>query len=176
MRQRDDEGHRDLVKLVVGSAHDGDLRDQAGFHDHVLDFGRRDVLRADLQHVLGPVGEREVPVGMDGDPVTSAEPAPVVEAVRGLRRLVEVPGEERYAGCSLDEEVAGLLGRNGGYPVVADDRYLVLGGGTAHRHGMVWRVWVPDDRVRDGLGHAPPADRLDTQHAVKGSVAYASAE
>src|SRR5260370_35207574 len=145
MRRGDPDSPGDLVQLVVGPAYGGNLCDQARFEDYALDLGRRDVFGANLQHVLGSVGEREVTVGVDRDPVTCPEPASLVEAVRGRRRLVEVLGKERQAGRSLDEEGAGLLGLSGRDTVVPYDRDLVLGGGAAHRHRTVRRIRVPDD-------------------------------
>ena len=56
---RNDEHHRHLVKHRMffpdhrGLAHAGDDC------DHLLDLGRRDILGADLEHVLGAVAEFE---------------------------------------------------------------------------------------------------------------------
>jgi hypothetical protein len=79
------------------------------FRDDALDLGCRDILGTDLQHVLGPVGEREVAVGVDGDIVSGPKPSAFVEALRGRSRLVQVLGAPRPAGCSLDQEVASKL-------------------------------------------------------------------
>src|SRR5258708_5861376 len=68
------------------------------------------------------------------------------------------------------ERVALLPGDHEGH------RDLVLRRGRANGHRRVWGVGVPYYRMRDGRGHAPPADRLDAERAVERHVAHAAAE
>ena len=89
-------GH--LAPLLVGHADDGDAGDPVDVVDEVLDFGRVDVLAARDDHVLEPVRDVEVAVGVEIAEVAGAEPA--VRRERAGRRLgeVEVAREDVRAG------------------------------------------------------------------------------
>src|SRR5205085_1385388 len=70
--------------------------------------------------------------------------------------------EQRQADNALDREIAGVA--DFGRPaVIIGDADLVFARGAADRHRDVGLVDLADDAVGDGLGHAPPADDLDTE-------------
>ena len=105
---RDDEDdrhlvqHRMLLRHHRGLAHAGDQR------DHLLDLGGRDILAADLEHVLGAVAELDVAVLEQGDAVAGDEKAVLVKALaRGLF-VVQILLEQRQTGNALDREIAGV--------------------------------------------------------------------
>jgi hypothetical protein len=64
--------------------------------EQVLDFLGRDVLPAADDDVLQPVGDRQVPVGVEPSDVSGPEPAAGQER-RGVQRGVGVAGEELRA-------------------------------------------------------------------------------
>jgi hypothetical protein len=71
--------HRMLLRHHRGLAHAGHDR------NHLLDLGRRDILAADLEHVLGAIAEPDETVLDQGDAVAGDEIAVLVKAfARGL--------------------------------------------------------------------------------------------
>ncbi|MNQ68870.1 hypothetical protein D3C85_834410 [compost metagenome] len=58
---------------------------------------------------------------------------------------------------------------------VVDDANLVGGGGAADAHLGVGQAGQCNDRVRDGLRHAPPADGLDAEGLRQCRIADAGA-
>ena len=74
--------HR-FAPLLVGDADDGDVGDVGVRLSDVLDLGRVDVLATRHDHVLDPVVQEQVPVGVAEAGVAGAEPAVVVD--RGPR-------------------------------------------------------------------------------------------
>ena len=81
--------HDDRVDLLtpcrVGDADHGDLLDRRVGRDRVLDLDRVDVLAAGDDHVLDPVDEVDVAVGVEVALVAGVVPA-VAERSRGLLR------------------------------------------------------------------------------------------
>ena len=108
---RNDEDHRHLIQHRMlfrnhrGLAHAGHHR------DHLFDLGRRDIFTADLQHVLGAVAELDEAVIQQRDAVAGDEIAVLVEALAGGFLVVEVFLEQRQAGNSLDQQIAGAADR-----------------------------------------------------------------
>ena len=89
---RNDEHHRHLVEHRMLLRHHGGLAHAGHHRDHLLDLGRRDVLAADLQHVLGAVAELDEAVLQQRDAVAGDEIAVLVEALaRWPFRCADIP-------------------------------------------------------------------------------------
>ena len=111
--QRNDEHDRHLVQHRMLLRHHRGLAHAGHHRDHLFDLGGRDVLAADLQHVLGAVAELDEAVFEQRDAVAGDEIAVLVKALGGGLFVVQIFGEQRQAGNALDQEIAGVadLGR-----------------------------------------------------------------
>ena len=170
-----DLGRGDILAADVGDRHfvehrmlpgdDGDLAGQRLFGDHPLDLGRGDILAADLQHVLGPVGEAAEAVAVDGDLVAGRKESFLVERLCGRFLVAEILSEHGKAAHAADEQVAGLV-RADRIARLVQDADIVFDRGLADRERPVRQMDLADEALCDGLGHAPPADRLDAEYLV----------
>ena len=141
--------------------------------NHPFDFGGCNVFAADLQHVFRPVGKVEPAVFAERDPIAGDEPALRVERVGGGLRVVEVFGKERQAAHAPDQEVAGFARL--GVAAVNIDAQAVFGRAPPHRERGIGQLDQPHRAMGDGLGHAPPAKRLDAKVGIPGRLAHAGA-
>ena len=105
---RHDDGVDDLAPTLVGDAEDGRLEHGGVGVEGVLDLGAVDVLAAGDDHVLGPVDEVQVAVGVEVADVAGAVPLAVEHGLGRLLGLVPVPGHHVRA---LDHDLADLAGR-----------------------------------------------------------------
>src|SRR5262249_49260671 len=80
-----------LAPAVVGYPHHGGFESRRVCHEVVLQLDRGDPLATGLDDVLGPVGERDVPVAGQRAHVAGTQPA-VVELGRVGRLVAEVRG------------------------------------------------------------------------------------
>src|SRR3984885_13301222 len=110
-----------LAPLVVGHADDGGLADVRVGHQRVLQLHGGDPLAAGLDHVLGPVGQRDEAERVDGADVAGAQPA-VVE-LAGIVVLVIAAGDPGTADLDLADGHA-VVGQHGAF--VADQAALDL--------------------------------------------------
>jgi hypothetical protein len=141
-----DEGHRHLDQVgVLDADHRGDL--DAGVAPEVrLDLGRRDVLAADLEHVLEPAGVADPPLGVEPAEVSGPEEPLLVGAAAGVLGVVEVAGEHPWSG---QPDLAHLAGRALTPALGVDDpdpdtRERATGGGEPQPVGVV-KVTEGDD-------------------------------
>ena len=94
-----DVGLHALAGALVGQAHHRALRDRRMVVEHVLDLVRVHVEPRDQDHVLEPVHDREVAVGVGHRDVAGVEPA-VADRERGLLRAPPVAEHHlRAPGC-----------------------------------------------------------------------------
>src|ERR1700728_558559 len=84
------DGLHGLSPLRAGHADDRNVGDVWVRHQDVLNLGRVHVLTARDDHVLDPVVDEEIAVGVDESGITGPEPAGRVRAFRGLAWLVPV--------------------------------------------------------------------------------------
>ena len=82
-----DEGGGHLLQAVVGHPHDLDDADRGMGREERLDLDRRDVLAADLEHVLEPAVEADPAELVEAAPVARVEPAVGIDCGRGAGRL-----------------------------------------------------------------------------------------
>ena len=94
---RNDEDDRHLVQHRMLLRHHRGLAHAGHHRDHLLDLGSRDVLAADLQHVLGAVAELDEAVLQQRDAVAGDETAVLVEALAGRLLVVQIFREQRQA-------------------------------------------------------------------------------
>ena len=104
---RDDEHHRHFVQHRMLLRHHRGLAHARHHRDDLLDLGGRDVLAADLQHVLGAVAEFHKAVVQQRDAVAGEEKAVLVKAFAGGLFVVQVFLEQRQSRNALDRQVAG---------------------------------------------------------------------
>ena len=91
---RDDEDNRHLVQHRMLLRHHGGLA-HARYHcDHLLDLGGRDVLAADLQHILGAVAELDVAALQHRDAIACDEIAMLVKTLARRLLIVQILGEQ----------------------------------------------------------------------------------
>src|SRR5579862_1781241 len=170
--QLDDRLHL-LAHLRVGNADDGDVGDGGVGGQHVLRLLRVDVDAARDDHVGGPVGEVQVPVGVEVADVADGPPAVAVAHRRRLARVVvvlELPAAREVDGARLPRRE--LLA------VRPDDVALLRG--PAHRARVGEPLLGGDPRAADVLGRrvvllddgAPPLHHLalDGDGARRGRV------
>ncbi|TVU48510.1 hypothetical protein EJB05_08148, partial [Eragrostis curvula] len=86
----DDEGARRLAPARVRHGDDGGVADGRVAEEHLLHLLAADVLPAADDHVLGPVLDLDVAVGVDHADVAGEEPAALEGGLVGLR-VLEVP-------------------------------------------------------------------------------------
>ena len=82
-RRELDEGGGHLLQPVVGHADDLDEADRRMGREERLDLERRDVLAADLEHVLEPAVEADPAELVQAAPVAGVEPAAGIDCGRG---------------------------------------------------------------------------------------------
>src|SRR5271155_293284 len=159
-RYGDYAGQRPLTPPFVGRGDDRGLADRRVGEDGRFQLQRGDPFTARLDDILGPVADRDVPLGVDPADVAGAQPA-VAELLR--RRVLVVAGRHpRPAHLDLA----------GGVPVAGHDLALVVHhpglhaaeraarGGLviyrAFRRAVLGREGQGCDRAR--LGQAPALD------------------
>ena len=136
-------------------------------HRGVLEIDRADPFAAGLDHVLGPVGDLDVAIGVEPGDVAGRKPAVGVEHIAAL--AAEIAGGDPRA---AHLQVAGLTaaGRDFG-PILADNAQLDAAHGAALQHLDIHllvdrQVAVLGQKVADGgdrarLAHAPGLDDED---------------
>ena len=142
----------------IGFPDDRDLAHPLDLTDRALDLRRANVLAADLEHVLGAVGEAEQPVLVHRHQIAGDEIAALVERSGGRFRIVKILPEQGQARSSADAQLAGLA-RPGRAAVLAQDREPVFRRRTADGAVALGQAGIADDAVGDDLGHAPPAEQ-----------------
>ena len=125
---RDDHGVHALAPAFVGHADDGAHGDLGQLGDGVLDLGRVHVLAAADDHVLEPVHDEEVAVGIQPAHVARVHPA-VLERGGCLGGPVPVALHDHGAAC---RDLAHLAGRQLA-ALAIDDAHLGNGHGPAGR-------------------------------------------
>ena len=103
---QDDEGVRRFAPAFVRHADDGGLLHRGMPQQHALDFDRRDVLAAADDHVLEPIADLDVAVGMDDGGVAAVEPAAAHRRGRRLRVVVVALHDDVAADDDLAERRA----------------------------------------------------------------------
>ena len=155
--EHDDRGHR-LLPLGVLAADHGGVGDLGVAQQHLLDFGRDDVLAAADDHVVDPVLDVEEAFLVDAAEVAGVQPAVGVGAAGG-------------DGRALDEDLA-VAGCAGGWSAAAGRRSRACAwrrpgpasspasrSRSGRRSGPRWRPWRSP--LRSGSsGTGPPPTRI----------------
>ena len=160
---RHDERHRHLVAQRIGLADDRDLRDALDLCDDPFELGRADILAADFQHVLGPVGETDQPVLVHSHKVAGDEVAALVERLGGrLRDCRDIPGTGRGPASPRMRSSPVSPGPTG-LPSARSTASRYSGAGAADGAVALRQGGVADDALGDDLGHAPPAEQRNPE-------------
>ncbi len=152
-----DERHRFLAEDGVRASDDCGFQDRRMGVEDVLDLLRVDVLTTADDHVLDPVDEDEVAVGVEVADVAGVQPA-ILEGAGRLFGLVEVAAHDVGA---ADDHLALPFGR--GPPVDVEQGDLLAGQREPHGAGLARPVDRVDGRRAGALGEAVP---LDDRRAV----------
>src|SRR6266516_5173789 len=75
-------------------------------HQGILELDRRDPLSSGFDHILRPILDLDVALGIERDDVTRLEPAIVRPAIRRVRGLVVRGGNPRPAYLQLTHRLA----------------------------------------------------------------------
>src|SRR5690606_16378585 len=138
-----------LAVRVVRHAHHRRVRDPLVRHEDLFDLARVDAEAAADDHVLGPVDDRVIAVGVAGGDVTGAEPAVAHHLGRGLRAAVVALHDV----VAADRDLAGALALDR-LPVGVDELHLHAPDGGADRAGLGRAAGLVEARHRGGLGQA----------------------
>ena len=162
----DDESRRNLVQHGIRLGDHGRLRHAGHAGQHRFDFRGGDILAPDLEHVLGPVGEEEVPALAQGHPVARDHIAVHIKSRRSRFRVMQVGMEQRQARNAPDQKLPRLaLGAR--RSVFTQDGDLIFG--RAPADGAEGRdiVKAGQNAVGHRLGHPPPAHGLYAEMRLK---------
>jgi hypothetical protein len=147
---RDDVPDQPAVSRGVFPGDDGDFGETRALEEHGLDFAELDPKAPDLDLIVPPADELEVPVRPISDEIAAS-----VKTVAGAAR-------ERIGNESLRRQLRPV-------PVTATDPFPadVELAGRAHRHRLTVRIEDVEARVGDGAadGHGPRG-RIFQPHAV----------
>ena len=120
-----DEGTGRFAPFVVGPGDDRGGGDRGVAGEHALDLQRGDVLAAGDDHVLGPVGDADIAVGLDHAQIAGVIPA-ALEGFGGGLRILQIALHDDVAG---EHQLAQRLAvvRDFGAGLAVDDRERGLG-------------------------------------------------